>query len=189
MVMQPTHFWNLSDRANLRPLDWSWHRTIHVQRPMRTPVMIVMEVFGQEPPQMALVQDDHMVQAVAANTPNKPLDIRILPRTPGGDHNLLNPHMLDPLPKGCPVDPVLIAQEIPRGLVPWEGINDLLGGPRRRGMCRDVAVDDTTPMVGQDDQDKEYFVGHRWHDKEIQGHQILDMVLQEGLPRRGWWLG
>src|SRR6266850_463801 len=52
--------------------------------------MIVVEVPGQEPPQMSLMQDDHVVQAFAANTPNEPLGVRILPWTPWGDHHFLN---------------------------------------------------------------------------------------------------
>jgi hypothetical protein len=71
--------------------------------------MIVLEVFGQELPQMALVQDDHMVQAVAANTPNQSLDVRILPRAPGGDHSLLDAHMPHPLPKGRSINAIPIA--------------------------------------------------------------------------------
>src|SRR5215813_10256329 len=188
MVMQPTHFWNLSDRANLRPLDWSWHRTIHVQRPMRTPVMIVMEVFGQEPPQMALVQDDHMVQAVAANTPNKPLDVRILPRTPGGDHDLLDPHMPHPLPKGGAIGAVPIAQQISRCFVPWEGVYYLLGRPLRGRVFRNIEMDDSSPFMRQDHQDKEYLVCHSRHHKEIHGDQVLDVVIQECLPRRRGWI-
>ena len=35
---------------------------------------------------MALVQDDHVIQAFAADTPDEPLDVGVLPRTPGGDH-------------------------------------------------------------------------------------------------------
>jgi len=103
---------------------------------------------------MTLVQDDHVVQAFTAETPNQPLDVRILPRTPWGDHDLLDPHMLYPLPEGSAIDVVPIAQEIPRGLVPREGINDLLRGPLCCGMLGDVEVDDATSMVGQDDQAK-----------------------------------
>jgi hypothetical protein len=79
---------------------------------------------------MSLVQDDHVVQAFTANTPNEPLDVRILPRTPGGDHDLLDPHMLHPLPKRGAIDPVPIAQEIAWRFFPRECIHDLLGGPR-----------------------------------------------------------
>jgi len=38
-------------------------------------MMIVVEVLGQEPPQMALVQNDHVVQAVAADTSDEPFDV------------------------------------------------------------------------------------------------------------------
>jgi hypothetical protein len=51
-------------------------------------------------------------------------------------------------------------------------------------MLSDAEVDDATSMVGQDDQDKEHRVSHRGDHQEIQGHEILHMVLQEGLPRR-----
>jgi hypothetical protein len=60
VVMQPTRVWDFSDRANLRPLDLPRHRTIHVQRQMRTPVMIILEISSPKPLQMLLVQDDHV---------------------------------------------------------------------------------------------------------------------------------
>jgi hypothetical protein len=34
--------------------------------------MIIAEVFGQEPPQMSFVQDHHVIEGFAANTPNQP---------------------------------------------------------------------------------------------------------------------
>jgi hypothetical protein len=40
---------------------------------------------------MALVQDDHVVQAFTADTPNQPLDVWVLPRAPGGDDHVFNP--------------------------------------------------------------------------------------------------
>lgn len=130
------------------------------------------------------MEDNHVVQTLPADTPNQPLDKGILPWTPGSDHDLLDPHMLYPLSKGHAIDAVPITQEIPRGLVPRKGINDLLGGPPCRGMLSNVEVDDATSMVGQDDQDKEHRVLHRGDHKEIQGHEIRHVILQEGFPRR-----
>jgi hypothetical protein len=40
---------------------------------------------------MSLVQDDHVVQAVAADTPNQPFDVGVLPRTPRRDEHLFDP--------------------------------------------------------------------------------------------------
>jgi len=133
---------------------------------------------------MALVQDDHVIQAFAANTSDEPLDIRILPRTPWGDQHFFNTHVLHPLSKRAAIDLVPIAQQIPRGLIPRKGFNHLLSRPLRRGVFRDIKMDDAAPFMGQDEQHEEHFVGHRRHDKEIQSHQVLHVVFQEGLPRR-----
>jgi hypothetical protein len=110
-----------------------------------------------------------MVQTFAANTPNEPLDVRILPRTPGGDDRCFDPHVLHPLPKGGAIDPVPIANQISRGLVPRKGIHHLLRCPLRCRVFRDVEMDHAAPLVGQDEQHEEHFMGHRRHDKEIQG--------------------
>jgi hypothetical protein len=133
---------------------------------------------------MSLVQDDHVVQAFAPETPDEPLHVWILLRTPGGDHHFLDSHVPYSLPKRGPVDAVPIAQEIPRGLVPREGINDLRCGPLRSGMLSDIDMDETSSLMGQDEQDEQHCVGNRRHNKELQGHQVLHVVLQESLPRR-----
>src|SRR5882724_1324500 len=127
--MQATHLWDFRDRAIPWPLDWPWQRTIHVQRPVCAPEMIIVEVLGQQSPQVSLVQDHHVVQTFAADTPDQPFDVGVLPRTSRGDDDLFDPHVPHPLPKRSTVDAVPITQEIPRGLVPWEGIDDLLCGP------------------------------------------------------------
>jgi hypothetical protein len=118
MVMQPTRFWNLPDRAYLRPLDRPRYRTIHVQCPMRTPVMIILEITSQKPPQMLLVQGEHVVEAFATDTPDEPFDAGILPGTSGRDQHLFDPHVPYSLPKVCPVDTITVVQEIPRCRVP-----------------------------------------------------------------------
>jgi hypothetical protein len=137
---------------------------------------------------MSLVQDNYVIQAFAAKTPDEPFDVRILPWTPWSNHHFFDAHVSHPLPKRDVIDAVPIAQQIPWGFVPGEGIYDLLGGPLRCRMLRDVEVDDATSMVGQDEQHEEHFVCHRRHDKEIKGDQVLDMVVQKGLPRRRRWL-
>ena len=112
-------------------------------------MMVILEVPGQKPPQMALVQDDHVVQAFAADAANEPFHVGILPWALGGDDDLFDPHVPHPLPNVRPVETITVAQEIPRGLVPREGLNDLLRRPLGRGMLGDVEVDDATSVMGQ----------------------------------------
>ena len=115
---------------------------------------------------MSLVQDDHVVQAFAADTPDQPFDIGVLPRTPGCDHDVLDSHMPNPLPKRGTVDAIAVSQEIPWCLVPGEGFDDLLCGPRRSGVLSHVELYETPSLMGQDEQDKQYLMGDRRHDKE-----------------------
>jgi hypothetical protein len=64
-MMQPTDFRDFPHRSNFWRLDLARDRCVHIQRPVRAPAMIVSEVLSQQSPQMALVQDDHVVQAFA----------------------------------------------------------------------------------------------------------------------------
>ena len=117
---------------------------------------------------MSLVQDDHVIEALTPDTPDQPLDVRILPRTPGGDGHFFDPHVLHPLPKGVPIDPVPITNQISRGLVPRKGVHHLLRCPLRCRVFRDVEMDHAAPLVGQDEQHEEQFVSNGRRDKEIQ---------------------
>jgi len=116
---------------------------------------------------MSLVQDHHVIQAFAADAPDQPFDVGVLPGTPWGNQHFFNVHVLHTLPKRGAIDPVAIAQQIPRGLVPRKGVHHLLGTPRGGGMFRHIEVDDATPLVGHDEEDEQRCVGHRRHDKEI----------------------
>ena len=78
-MMQATHFWDFLDQSNLWELYRPLQRTIHVQRPVRAPVMIILEVTGQEVSQMPLVQNDHVVQPCGAENPARSNDVDFCP--------------------------------------------------------------------------------------------------------------
>ena len=42
--------------------------------------MVIVEVDREDPFQMALVENDHVVQAIAPDTTDDPFHVRILPR-------------------------------------------------------------------------------------------------------------
>jgi hypothetical protein len=100
-----------------------------------------------------------------------------------GDHHFLDPHVPHPLPKVSPLDPITVEKDIQRCIVPREGLDHLLGGPLRGGVFCDSEMDETSSLMGQDEQDEQHVKGSRRHDKEIQGHEVLHVVLQKGLPR------
>jgi hypothetical protein len=78
-------------------------------------LIMVMETahFGNSSPlptlQVSLVHDDHMIQALPANTPNEALHVRVLPWTLGGNDDRPDPPMLNALPKVCAVNAIAVA--------------------------------------------------------------------------------
>src|SRR5882724_3357982 len=82
MVMQPSHFRDGNHRLRSRWLDRARLWTIHGQRKMGSPAMVIGKVAGQDALEMPRMEDDPMVQTLSADTPNQPLHKGILPRTP-----------------------------------------------------------------------------------------------------------
>src|SRR5215469_6621726 len=97
-----------------------------------------------------------MVQALAPNRTNHPLDIGSLP---GGSR-----------------------QQVARKLVKREPVPQLLSGPFRGGMGGHVAVDNATPVVGQDQKHVEYLETEGGDREEINGDDLREMVLEESVP-------
>jgi hypothetical protein len=81
VVMHAAYLSHLVYASPLRPLHRPGQRGIHLQRPMRAPVAIVRHVGVQHALEMLLMQYDHVIEALAPDTPDKPLRIGILPGT------------------------------------------------------------------------------------------------------------
>jgi hypothetical protein len=73
MVMEPTDFRHGDHLAPVWREDWTRHRTLYGQRQVRSPLMIIGKVVGQDVSQMSLVQDDKVLKTLATNTPNQAL--------------------------------------------------------------------------------------------------------------------
>jgi len=110
---------------------------------------------------MSLVQDDHAVQAFAADTPDQPLEVGVLPWTPGSNQYFFNGHVLHPLPKRDAIDAVPMAQEIAWRFFPRKRAHHLLRGLLRSRVFRDIKMDDAASFMGQDEQHEEHIVCHR----------------------------
>ncbi len=54
---------------------------------MTTPAVVMLEVVTEEPAQVSLAEDDEVLAALAADAPDHPLRVWILPGAPwGGEH-------------------------------------------------------------------------------------------------------
>jgi hypothetical protein len=142
----------------------------------------------QDVSQVALAQDEDVVETLTPDRADEALRERILPRASGSREDFLDLHALHVLAEGVPIDGVAIAEEIGRGGVVREGVHDLLGCPKSGGMLGDVEVQDPAPMVREDDQDEEHPQLSGGNGEEVDRDQIPDVVGEERAPGlRGWW--
>ena len=109
--------------------------------------------------------------------------VRGLPRIPGSGRDFVDLHRLETGPKGCSVGPVSIPQQESWRRVPREGVADLRDGPRGRRMFGDIDMHDSAAVGAQDEDDEQPPEGGRRHRKEINGHQIGNVILEKARPR------
>ena len=127
-------------------------RALLVQREMGSCRVVVSEVGAQEPFEMAVVVDDHVIDALASDRANQTLDIGILPgRARGGEH-LFDCEAAYPAAKLGAIDFVAVVQEITRCLLPGKRLNHLLSRPPACGVFGDVEVDDLPTLETQNEE-------------------------------------
>ena len=112
--------------------------------------MVVMEVVAEEPVQVSLVEDDDLVQALAANTPDAALDKRILPGPPRCSEHFFDTHAFKARLEGLAVHAIAIPDQEARRSFPKERFADLVGGPQRGGVLGYVEAHEPAPGVSED---------------------------------------
>src|SRR5712691_5968886 len=134
-MVQPTDFGNLDDLAELPRLDWPAVGCLVVEREVSSRPVIVREVASQDAAQVPFAKDEDKIQTLAPDRADEPLREGVLPGAGGRRQNLTDPHAPHSLPERVAVDRVAIAEEIGRGGVVREGIDDLLGPRDRLGLA------------------------------------------------------
>ncbi len=99
---------------------------------------------------MSLVQNEEVVEALAADRSDNPFHERILPGRAWGDEDLANPHPLDSPRELIAVDRVSITEQEPWRRIVRERLDELPSCPGRRGMVGDVEVEECTAVMPQD---------------------------------------
>ena len=132
---------------------------------------------------MPVVEHDDLIEHLATDTPDEPLAVGIVPRTARGDHDFFDAHVLDPVLEGNTIDRLPIPQERAWRGHPGKRLNDVLSGPLRRGMFRNIEMHDAPTLVSQKDAHEQDLETGSRHGQEVTRHEVRDVMLEEGLPR------
>ena len=144
--------------------------------------MVVVHVLSKHSPEMPLIEDDHMVEALTPDRPDHPLGVRVLPGRPSCGLDLLDAKRRYPTCEIEAVDPVSISDEISWNCFPLESLGDLLACPRRSRVRGDIEMEDLPSCVVQDEEDVQNSEGGSRHGEEIDRDDVRGMIGQEGSP-------
>ena len=131
---------------------------------------------------MTFVQDDDVIEAIMTYGADQAFDIRVLPRRARGGKHLFDTEAVHTATEPGVIDVVAIAQEIPRGFVPWECLDHLLCRPLACRVFGDVEVDNLAAFVSQHQEHVEDLKGGCGDSEEVDGHELFDMIVEEGPP-------
>src|SRR5262249_16883027 len=91
-MVKSTDLWNLNYPARLGRLNGTDFWSVLIQRQVRARFVIIAEIVFEQSAQMAVIQDDHMIQTLATNGSDHTFHVAVLPRTPWCNANLLDVH-------------------------------------------------------------------------------------------------
>ena len=95
---------------------------------------------------MRLAQDDEMIDTLAPDGSDQPFGKAILPRRSWCRRLVPDAHGTQSACRDGAVDPIPIANEIFRGIIPRKCLRYLTRNPFRRRVCRDVDPDEVSAV-------------------------------------------
>jgi hypothetical protein len=109
--MEAADHGRLDDATPVGTFHRSGLRGVLVEGEVCSGVVVIEEVVMEQATQMILVQDEDVVETLAAQGPDEAFHVRILPRGPRRRLDFADPQGLDAARKHDPVDRIAVAQE------------------------------------------------------------------------------
>ena len=153
-MMKPADFGPSHDPTGAGRFDSACLGRVLADRKVRARAQVIREVGAKHASEMSFVEDDDVVQTLAADRPDDALDIGILPGRARGGADGREAERFDGAAERRIEGRVAVVQEKSGGGVVRERLPELLAGPRRGGMPRHVEMQDAAAVVGEDDEDE-----------------------------------
>ena len=159
-------------------------RAVLVQAQVGPVIVIMGEVFPQQPPCMCLVNNDDVIEALATQGSDHPFAGAVLPRASKAGLFGSDAQALDESLHGSK-HRVVVKEEEAGQVVERESLPELLLHPGRRGLRRHIHMSNGAAPVIQDHQHIEQAKIKRGDHHEVHGSDHLSVILQEASPPLG----
>src|SRR5262249_42620933 len=144
------------------------------------------EVSAHQPPEVAFMEHEDVVQTLTADRADEPLHEGILPGRPWGDEEFANPHGPDSPDELLAVDTVTITKQVGRSRIIRKRFDELPSGPDGHGVVRGVDMEEFAAVVAEDDEDEQQAERQGRHEEEVHGDDLPGMRGQKGAPGGRW---
>lgn len=146
---------------------------------VRSVLVVVVDVFVYQALQMALVEDDHVVEQVPTATADQAFRHPVLPRTLEAGPLRLDAEEPDRLNHFIvEVRTAVEDQEFQCGVV-WKSLAQLLAHPHAGRMSGHIEVQDAPPVVRNYKKAVQHSTGERGHREEVHRDDRPIMIAQE----------
>jgi hypothetical protein len=180
-MMKATEPWHGDDFASRSGifLGFTTGRRFLLQCEMCSVALVVTDVFIHQALQMSIIENDHMVEQIAAAVAHPSLGNTVLPRTSEAGSRRLGPEApygIDHLrvEAGVPVK-----NQVARSSVVRERFAQLLNHPGAGRVPGHIAVEDAPAIMRNDKEAVENAESQRWHSKEIHCCNGFPMIAQK----------
>src|SRR6266404_3646141 len=144
--------------------------------------VVIASIESQDSAKMRLAQDNDVVHTFTPDRSDQPFGKAILPRRGWCGRLVQDAHGAQSACDDAAIDPVAIADEVVRGLIPRKPLRDLTCNPFGRGICCDVDPDKLSAVEPDDDEGIEQVETDRWNNEQVHGGSVRRVVTQEGSP-------
>src|SRR4030081_2007398 len=139
-------------------------------------------VRSQNLTQMHLAQDNDVVHTLTPDRSDQPFHKAILPGRGWCGRLVPGAHGGEWAWADAAIDPVAIADEVVRSLIPGKCLRYLTCNPCPRRICCDVYPDEVSAAESDDDEGLEQIEADGRDDKQVHGGNVWRVVTQEGPP-------
>src|SRR4030088_3572688 len=154
---------------------------------MRSDTVVIVSIGFQNPAQMRLAQDNHMIDALAPDRSNQPFGKAILPRRGWCNGLVPDAHGTQSARDDNAVDSIPISDHIARSHVPGKRLGYLTCNPLRRRVGCDVNPDEISAIKPYNHEAVEQFEANGRGHEQIHGGNVRCVVSQKGPPPLAWW--
>src|ERR1700730_8727047 len=144
--------------------------------------VVIASIESQDSAQMHLAQDNDVVHTFTPDRSDQPFGKAILPRRGWCNGLVPDAHGTQSARDDAAIDPVEIADEVVRSLIPRKCLRYLTCNPFRRRICCDVDPDEVSALEPDNDEGIEQVEADGRDDKQVHGGNVWRVVMQEGPP-------